>query len=139
MTGTSLDGRTIPLDKGLLQKNLHKMKSLKRQCVERLRPASPPKINPWTTKRPAALLAEDWPSITPDFENLRDTPKEPIKIKIEPTDEEVNSQDTKDRSSTASKDPGIHSPSRKILQAAAPRAGNRFDDESRHFARDWIY
>lgn len=81
-------------------------------------------------KRPAAVLVEDWPSITPDFENLNNAQEQQIKIKIEPKDEELNCQDTKDSCSTASKDPDIHSSSRKILQAAAPRAGNRFEDES---------
>ncbi|QUC18317.1 uncharacterized protein UV8b_02558 [Ustilaginoidea virens] len=47
--------------------------SLERTSVDKLRPASPPKTNPWTA-RPSATVAvsQDWPSITPDFEKIDD-------------------------------------------------------------------
>ncbi|GAB0139919.1 hypothetical protein EsHS_00000557 [Epichloe bromicola] len=89
--------------------------------IENLKPASPPKTNPWTTKRPATTLSPDWPSITPDFASIngqserRDasTAKRGASTK----------HDTTGSCSTDGKAPETSPPSRKALQAAAPRAG----------------
>ncbi|KAG6005124.1 hypothetical protein E4U21_000378 [Claviceps maximensis] len=43
------------------------VRGLAKQSIEHLKPASPPKTNPWTTRRPTTTVSPDWPSITPDF------------------------------------------------------------------------
>ncbi|KAG6015600.1 hypothetical protein E4U54_003303 [Claviceps lovelessii] len=45
-------------------------RGLKNPDMEQLKPASPPKTNPWTTRRPTTTLSSDWPSINPDFDRI---------------------------------------------------------------------
>lgn len=126
MVGLSLDGRLRPSDMASLNGKHCKSKDTKTPSAktQALRPASPPKINPWTKKRPATSLAPDWPSITPDFENINETTKT-NKTK-EAKDENQKRPDTKSSCPVDSKNDDKESPSRKIFQAAAPRAGDRF-------------
>lgn len=91
--------------------------------IENLKPASPPKTNPWTTKRPATTLSPDWPSITPDFAsiNSQSDRRDASGAKRGAS----TKHDTTSPCSTDGKAPETSPPSRKALQAAAPRAGKR--------------
>ncbi|KAG6020626.1 hypothetical protein E4U19_001871 [Claviceps sp. Clav32 group G5] len=88
---------------------------------QHLKPASPPKTNPWTTRRSSTAISPDWPSITPDFASIsnpriRDDAGPPKK-------EEATKQDP-DNSCSAG-DQGLHATPtpEKAQKQSAPRAG----------------
>ncbi|KAG6040027.1 hypothetical protein E4U41_001647 [Claviceps citrina] len=89
---------------------------------ENLKPASPPKTNPWTTKRRTTALSSDWPSITENFPtiNSQDNKNDAVTCK----DEAATKQDEDDSSqSTGGKPQDTCPKSKKAPQEAKPRPG----------------
>ncbi|KAG5919984.1 hypothetical protein E4U42_006349 [Claviceps africana] len=89
--------------------------------IEHLRPASPPKTNPWTTRRPTTTLSADWPCITPDFArtNVQDRGKDAVPAKHEA----ATTSDQDSSQTSAGKGPDAHPTSQEGLQGLTPRPG----------------
>ncbi|KAG6262252.1 hypothetical protein E4U49_003264 [Claviceps purpurea] len=89
---------------------------------QHLKPASPPKTNPWTTRRSSTAISPDWPSITPDFASIS-SPRN--KEDAGPPKEEKATKQDPDNSCPAG-DQGPHTtptPEKAPKKEYAPRAG----------------
>ncbi|OAA49372.1 BTB/POZ fold protein [Metarhizium rileyi] len=86
MTRVPLDGRPRHPERTPLRAHHWNSSKPSAPLMDHLRPASPPKSNPWTKERPAASLTPDWPTETPDFENVESATE--IKTSEESTEEE---------------------------------------------------
>ncbi|KAG5930824.1 hypothetical protein E4U53_002107 [Claviceps sorghi] len=90
-------------------------------AIEHLRPASPPKTNPWTTRRPTTALSPDWPRITPDFARIKAQDNGNDANPAE--DEATTRSDQPNPRPSGGWDSAAHSPSKKDLQGLTPRPG----------------
>lgn len=95
---------------------------------QHLKPASPPKTNPWTTRRSSTTISPDWPSITPDFASISNSRN---KGDTGPPKEEEAAKQDLDNSCSAG-DQGLHTTStpEKAHKESALRAGKRCVNES---------
>jgi len=102
-------------------------RGLTKPSLEHLKPASPPKTNPWTTRRPTTTLFPDWPSITPDFATVsgQGDKNEALPVK----DEAAPKQNQHDSWPSDGKESDTSSSSRTELQQPTPRGGKRCVDE----------
>ncbi|EFY88633.1 hypothetical protein MAC_05251 [Metarhizium acridum CQMa 102] len=112
MTRAPLDGRPRQLERPPLRAHHQSRNKTNTSYMDHLRPASPPKTNPWVKRPSAASLAPDWPRNTADFSKDNEGPAE----------EKAISRSVKFICSTDGKDSDAVSPSKKLLRAAAPRA-----------------
>lgn len=116
MTRAPLDGRPRQLERPPLRAHHQSRNKTNTSYMDHLRPASPPKTNPWVKRPSAASLAPEWPVCTPDFSQENEVPAQ----------EKATSRSVKFICSADTKDSDAVSPSKKLLQAAAPRACTRF-------------
>ena len=100
--------------------NLETIKSFRKSCLEHLRPASPPKTNPW--KRNVAVAHYVANFTKPE---TKETLEEagPISTQHAP---EVPAPEITVPSDTPESRLATPSKSRSVLEAAAPRAGERY-------------
>ncbi|KFG86986.1 hypothetical protein MANI_030360 [Metarhizium anisopliae] len=112
MTRAPLDGRPRQLERPPLRAHHQSRNKTNTSYMDHLRPASPPKTNPWVKRPSAASLAPEWPVCTPDFSQENEVPAQ----------EKATSRSVKFICSADTKDSDAVSPSKKLLQAAAPRA-----------------
>ncbi|KAK9439252.1 BTB/POZ fold protein [Metarhizium brunneum] len=115
MTRAPLDGRPRQLERPPLRAHHQSRNKTNTSYMDHLRPASPPKTNPWVKRPSAASLAPEWPVCTPDFSQENEVPAQ----------EKATSRSVKFICSADTKDSDAVSPSKKLLQAAAPRACTR--------------
>ncbi|KAG5980579.1 hypothetical protein E4U55_003881 [Claviceps digitariae] len=122
MARSSSDGRgrdksskSISHDKNSLARGPNKPN------IECLKPASPPKTNPWTTRRPTADHFSDWPSITPDFAIINKPGKKNDAVPA--TDDAAAEQNQHSRWPSDGKISDTHPSSKRELQGPTPPAG----------------